>query len=147
MTAPGATARARRRDLHRHPEFGFTEFRTPSLVAARLAALGWDVAGGGEVMDLGSRLGVPDDDVLARAADRAADDGADPRWLAALRAAHRRRRHAPGRPSRPDGRRTRRPCRARARRRPARARRARGPQRKSPDACRTRASRPVSAST
>ncbi len=31
---------ATRRDLHRHPELGFEEYRTSGMVAARLTALG-----------------------------------------------------------------------------------------------------------
>jgi aminobenzoyl-glutamate utilization protein A len=37
---------ALRRDLHRHAETAWTEFRTASIVAERLVALGFDVAGG-----------------------------------------------------------------------------------------------------
>ena len=37
---------ARRRDLHRHPEPGWTEFRTAALVATTLESLGYDVAAG-----------------------------------------------------------------------------------------------------
>jgi aminobenzoyl-glutamate utilization protein A len=88
MTPSGATARAWRRDLHRHPEVGFTEFRTASLVAARLAELGWEVTAGHAALDSAARLGVPDDDVLARAYDRAGADGGDARWLEALRGGH-----------------------------------------------------------
>jgi len=38
-----ARAVATRRDLHQHPELGLTEFRTASLVAERLTALGLHV--------------------------------------------------------------------------------------------------------
>ena len=44
-SGPG-TAVAWRRDLHAHPEVGFTEFRTASRVAGRLADLGWHVRAG-----------------------------------------------------------------------------------------------------
>jgi aminobenzoyl-glutamate utilization protein A len=74
-----------RRDLHAHPEVGFTEFRTVSRVAGRLADLGWDVVAGAEVIDAGARLGVPADDVLDTAYARAERDGGDDRHLPALR--------------------------------------------------------------
>ncbi|MGE8620873.1 MAG: amidohydrolase, partial [Achromobacter spanius] len=35
-----------RRDLHAHPEIGFEEHRTASLVARELAAWGWQVTTG-----------------------------------------------------------------------------------------------------
>lgn len=54
-----------RRDLHRHPELGFEEFRTSDLVATRLQALGYEVvrgiAGTGVVASLklgGSRRSI-----------------------------------------------------------------------------------------
>lgn len=80
-----STALTWRRDLHRHPEVGFTEFRTVSRVAARLTELGWDVAAGTDVIDPASRLGVPDDAVVDAAYGRAERGGADPAWLPVLR--------------------------------------------------------------
>ena len=41
-----ADAIAVRRDLHRHPELGFQEFRTSQLVADRLRTLGLEVQTG-----------------------------------------------------------------------------------------------------
>jgi aminobenzoyl-glutamate utilization protein A len=84
-TGPPADVVALRRDLHRHPEVGFTEFRTASRAAGRLADLGWQVAAGATVLDAEARLGVPDDAELTEAYQRAADNGADPRYLPALR--------------------------------------------------------------
>lgn len=55
------TAVAWRRDLHAHPEVGFAEFRTASLVAGRLADLGWEVVTGRAAMAAGERLGVPEE--------------------------------------------------------------------------------------
>jgi aminobenzoyl-glutamate utilization protein A len=87
-TVRGAVARAWRRDLHAHPEVGFTEFRTASLVAGALADLGWEVLTGQDAMVADQRLGVPPDDELDAAYRRAADAGADPRYLAAMRGGH-----------------------------------------------------------
>ncbi|WP_078863722.1 amidohydrolase [Streptomyces sp. AcH 505] len=84
----GSTAVRWRRDIHRHPETGFTEFRTASLIAARLTELGWRVRTGTDVISSGHRLGVPDPAELDAAYRRAAESGADPRQLAALRGGH-----------------------------------------------------------
>ena len=61
-----------RRDLHQHPEPGWTEFRTASIVAKTLTELGWEVHTGREVMEENARMGVPSPDVLAREKERAA---------------------------------------------------------------------------
>ncbi|MGA3038055.1 MAG: amidohydrolase [Vulcanimicrobiaceae bacterium] len=71
-----------RRDFHKFPELGLTEFRTASAIAARLDALGFDVQTGRDVMDERSRVGVPSDDVVQAAYARAKDEGADQKWLA-----------------------------------------------------------------
>ena len=39
-----------RRDLHRHPESAWTEFRTAAKVASTLEALGYEVLCGAEVV-------------------------------------------------------------------------------------------------
>ena len=66
-----------RRDLHQHPEPGWTEFRTASIVAKTLTELGWEVHTGREVMEENARMGVPSSDVLAREKERAAREGAE----------------------------------------------------------------------
>jgi len=48
-----------RRDLHAHPEVGFTEFRTASRVVEELQALGYHVSYGPDAMVPESRRGVP----------------------------------------------------------------------------------------
>ena len=73
---------ATRRDFHKFPELGLTEFRTASIVAARLESLGVDVRTGRDVMDARSRVGVPSDEVVRAAFVRAEEEGADPKWLA-----------------------------------------------------------------
>ncbi len=82
------TAQAWRRDLHAHPEMGFTEFRTASRVAGALADLGWDVVTGPAAMVPEERLGVPTDVVLTAAHARAETGGGDPRFLPAMRGGH-----------------------------------------------------------
>lgn len=49
----------RRRDLHRHPETGWTEFRTASMIIGELKKLGYDVKFGADVIDEKSMMGVP----------------------------------------------------------------------------------------
>jgi aminobenzoyl-glutamate utilization protein A len=70
-----------RRDFHKFPELGLTEFRTASMIAARLDALGIEVQTGRDVMDARSRVGVPGDDIVRAAFGRAKEEGADPKWL------------------------------------------------------------------
>ena len=76
---------ADRRDFHRHAESGWTEFRTASLVARRLAELGWEVRAGAEVVDTAARMGVPPEADLEAHRQRALSQGADPGYLEALR--------------------------------------------------------------
>jgi aminobenzoyl-glutamate utilization protein A len=83
-----ARAVATRRDLHRFPELGMIEFRTASIVAERLAALGLDVKLGREVMDSASRMGMPSEAALELAYRDAETAGAPPKFLAALAGGH-----------------------------------------------------------
>ncbi|MGQ4513759.1 amidohydrolase [Streptomyces sp. DW26H14] len=83
-TATGTAVRWRR-DLHRHPEVGFTEFRTASRVAGALADLGWEIRTGTDALSPGDRLGVPADAELEAAYRRAAASGADERFLPSMR--------------------------------------------------------------
>jgi aminobenzoyl-glutamate utilization protein A len=79
---------AARRDFHRHPELGLTEFRTASIVAERLTKLGLDVKLGRAVMDSASRVGVPSEADLDRAYRAAEDAGAPAAVLPALAGGH-----------------------------------------------------------
>lgn len=69
---------ARRRDLHQHPETGWTEFRTSSMVIHELEKLGYDVSFGAEVLDEDAMMGVPSKEVLEAHQKRAISEGADP---------------------------------------------------------------------
>ncbi|MBS5425889.1 MAG: amidohydrolase [Phascolarctobacterium succinatutens] len=68
----------RRRDLHRHPETGWTEFRTASMIIGELKKLGYDVKFGADVIDEKSMMGVPSEAELADYMQRAINEGADP---------------------------------------------------------------------
>ncbi|WP_394121540.1 amidohydrolase [Planococcus donghaensis] len=70
-----------RRDLHKHAESGFLEMRTASLVASRLAELGYPLQMAGEVMRADQRMGVPSQKDLETHYNWAQENGADPKWL------------------------------------------------------------------
>lgn len=73
---------ALRRDLHRHPEVGWTEFRTTALVREAIEALEPDVVRYGASLYEGiERLGVPDEEVIAAAMARAVAAGIDQQRL------------------------------------------------------------------
>ena len=72
---------ASRRDLHRHPESAWTEFRTAAKVASSLEALGYEVLCGAEVIKEEAMMGVPSKEVLAECVERALSEGADPKWV------------------------------------------------------------------
>lgn len=72
---------ARRRDLHQHPEPGWLEYRTAAYAATVLSKLGYTIAAGEEVLNLEARMGLPSDDVMKAAMDRAISEGADPGWV------------------------------------------------------------------
>ena len=69
---------AMRRDFHMYPEPAWLEYRSAAKVADKLISLGYDVALGSEVLDLNSRMGLPSDEVMKAAMERAIDEGADP---------------------------------------------------------------------
>jgi aminobenzoyl-glutamate utilization protein A len=68
----------RRRDFHRHPETGWTEFRTASIVIETLIELGYDVKFGNDVIDEASMMGVPSTEILEENMARAIAQGANP---------------------------------------------------------------------
>lgn len=73
-----------RRDFHKHPELGFTEFRTASLIARRCVDLGLSVKVGPEVVRPDARLGLPSEKELEEAYQRAVAEGGDPEFLPLL---------------------------------------------------------------
>lgn len=70
-----------RRDLHKHAESGFLEMRTASLVASRLAGLGYQLQMAGDVMQADQRMGVPNQETLDAHYKWAEQNGADLDWL------------------------------------------------------------------
>jgi aminobenzoyl-glutamate utilization protein A len=65
-----------RRDLHRHAETAWTEFRTTAVVAERLRALGYDVSLGRTIHVEEARMGVPPAEQVDAAWRRAREEGA-----------------------------------------------------------------------
>ncbi|MBI0579830.1 amidohydrolase [Neobacillus cucumis] len=74
-----------RRDFHIHPEVGFCEFRTASRVVEILTSLGYEVRYGKDAIDGDSRRGVPSEEVLEEAYQRALRDGANPEIVRAMK--------------------------------------------------------------
>lgn len=66
-----------RRDFHRYPESGWTEFRTSAIIAATLKDLGYVVRTGDDIICRQSMMGVPSARDLARHMERAVSQGAD----------------------------------------------------------------------
>lgn len=66
-----------RRDFHKYPESGFTEFRTVARIVEYLRELGLDVKYGSEVINTSAVLGIPDETTIEKARLRAISEGAD----------------------------------------------------------------------
>ena len=69
-----------RRELHRHPEEGWTEFWTTGFVARQLADMGLAPRVGQEVIDPAARMGLPVPGVEARARQRALAQRRGEKW-------------------------------------------------------------------
>lgn len=77
-----------RRDFHKYPESGWTEFRTAALVAKHLTALGYEITMGKEATKQEYMMGVPDSESLAKHQERAVSQGADSRFVAMMTGGH-----------------------------------------------------------
>ena len=74
-----------RRDFHKYPEVRWTEMRTASIIAGKLAELGYEVLIGEQVCDREPRVHVPSDEELKQAYLRAIAQGADPKYAEATK--------------------------------------------------------------
>ena len=83
--AQEAQLTALRRDLHKHAEAGWKEMRTSSIIARKLTELGYEILLGEQVCKKESRMGVPSQDALEQAYQRAVTQGADPEFVEATR--------------------------------------------------------------
>lgn len=81
MTAFPYDLKAMRRSLHRFPEPAFLEYRTASVVAARLVELGFDVRVGPEIMAMEGVQALPSADAVLAAQEAARLAGADENWM------------------------------------------------------------------
>lgn len=79
-----AAVRDWRREFHTFAETGWFEFRTASRVAQVLEELGFEVSLGAEVVEPSARMGVPSEDVIAAAKNRAVAQGAEPTRVEAM---------------------------------------------------------------
>jgi aminobenzoyl-glutamate utilization protein A len=53
-----------RRDFHKNAESGWNEYRTSAIIADKLEKLGYEVVVGEELLDLDSRMGLPDEEEM-----------------------------------------------------------------------------------
>ncbi|WP_432666378.1 amidohydrolase [Wukongibacter baidiensis] len=74
-----------RRDFHKYPEIGWTEFRTASKIARRLIELGFEVKLGREVLKDEDRMGLPSEEELGYHYERALEQGADEEFIVPLK--------------------------------------------------------------
>lgn len=84
----GVDVVALRRELHRRPELGFAEICTAARVVTELREGGWQLRLGAEVADVGGSAGLPGQDVLDAAADRARSTGVPEELIRQLSGGH-----------------------------------------------------------
>lgn len=74
-----------RREFHKHPETGWTEYRTSAIIAETLGDLGLEVKIGEEVCNKEYRMGVPDDRILKMHEERALQEGVKGTYIDKMR--------------------------------------------------------------
>mgnify|MGYP000848861957 FL=1 len=70
-----------RRDFHKYPESGWTEFRTASKIANYLENLGLEIRLGEEILDKKSMMGLPSKEELERHIERALNQGGVEKYI------------------------------------------------------------------
>lgn len=70
-----------RRDLHKHAEPGWTEFRTAALAMKRMEELGYTLTTGEKAVKKEVMMGVPSAEKLKAEQQRAIEQGADPKYV------------------------------------------------------------------
>ncbi|SKC46889.1 amidohydrolase [Maledivibacter halophilus] len=76
---------AYRRDFHKYPEVGWTEFRTSSIIARKLNELGFKIKLGKDILKDEERMGLPSEEELDHHYYRALDQGADEEFIRPLK--------------------------------------------------------------
>ena len=74
-----------RREFHRHAEAGWCEVRTTSVIAKRLADMGYSVLAGRGVCKADKRMGLPTEEELERQFACALQEGAEEPWASLTR--------------------------------------------------------------
>lgn len=74
-----------RRDLHRHPEVGWCEYRTTAVVREQLEAVGASITAGSDLYGAVDRRGLPEKWIDDEAMSRAIEAGVDLRQIRAMR--------------------------------------------------------------
>lgn len=74
-----------RRDFHKYAEAAWTEFRTASIVAGKLQALGYRVTLGRDAVNEKDMMGVPSPGEMKKHQERALAQGADPALVEKMR--------------------------------------------------------------
>ncbi len=77
-----------RRDLHQHPETGWTEYYTTWRIASELEVLGFTLAVGRDVLVSEARMGVPEPEELAEAEERARSLGVPQEFVVKMSGGH-----------------------------------------------------------
>jgi aminobenzoyl-glutamate utilization protein A len=77
-----------RRDLHRHPELGWTEYRTTHRIAEELAPLDFELHVGRDALESTARMGLPDAGELAQNETRAREAGVPEERLQQMSGGH-----------------------------------------------------------
>lgn len=70
-----------RRDIHKHPETAWKEFRTSALAIKKMKELGYRITMGEKAADRKAAQGLPDEETTQREIERAVLQGADPAIL------------------------------------------------------------------
>ncbi len=73
-----------RRDLHKFPEAGWTEFRTTALAIQRMQELGYTITCGEKCLNKAFMMGVPSAEELKKHEQRALQQGADPQIISQM---------------------------------------------------------------